>query len=299
MIVIRSYLTTGLYTYNTLQYDIYTLLKRYFPLVRLNILNITADGRSIYCLKVGNSKGKKILINASCHGREYMNSMLIMNQLRYTLERYPSEVFNRIQLIIIPMVNPDGVSISQFGARVIHNKSIQSRVQSILDSNSISHKFWKSNAMGVDINRNFSTDYWDTFNDDILKPSYKFFKGYSSCSEIETYTLQNLCTSLDNLKMVISYHSSGEEIYFNYGQSGLLLNDTMNILNVLQSTTGYSKANPSLQGVGFSDWIVQTLKIPAFTIETGIGDCPLDILEYPKIWKDNKNLLIDIFKIYV
>lgn len=299
MVIIKSYITTGLYTYNILQYNIYTLLKRYFPLVRLKILNITADSRNIYCLKVGNPKGKKILINASCHGREYINSMLVMNQLRYTLERYPSELFKNTQLIIIPMVNPDGVSISQFGAKAIHNKDIQSRVQSILDNNNISYKFWKSNSMGVDINRNFSTYYWNNFNDDTLKPSYKFFKGYSSCSEIETYTLQNLCNSLDNLKLVISYHSSGEEIYFNYGQSGLLLNDTINILNILQSTTGYSKAKPSLKGVGFSDWIVQNLNIPAFTIETGIGDCPLDILEYPKIWKDNKGLLIDILKIYV
>lgn len=280
-----------------MQYNIYILLKRYYPLVRLKILNITADGRSIFCLRIGNPKSsKKIVINAGCHGREYMNSMLVMNQLKTLLEAYPHELLKDYEIYIIPMLNPDGVSISQFGARCIHNSDIKSRVQSILDSNNMHHKYWKSNALGVDINRNFSTPYWQNFNDDINMPSYKFFKGYSSSSEVETKTIEDLCKSMDGLKVVISYHSSGEEIYFDYGQNNQLMDDTLKILKVLQDETKYSKAEPSLNGVGCSDWIVNSLKIPAFTIETGIHDCPIHINEYHKVWNDNKNILLKIMQ---
>ncbi|MCD7800228.1 MAG: hypothetical protein LUG94_03335 [Ruminococcus sp.] len=296
--IIKNYLSTGLYTYSILQYDIYILLKRYYPIVSLKTLGITADGRSIYCLKLGNPKGRKrILIDAGCHGREYMNSMLVMHQLRFFLETYRQDTLKDYEIYIIPMLNPDGVSISQFGAKSIHNLDVRNRVQAILDKNGIHHKYWKSNAMGVDINRNFSTSYWYNFNDTTYEPSYRFFKGYSPTSEVETATLQNVCTSIDGLQTVISYHSSGEEIYFDYGQVGSLMNDTLKILNILQSTTGYSKAESSLKGVGCSDWIVQKLKIPAFTIETGLKDCPLHIDEYAKVWHDNKNVISKLLRI--
>lgn len=296
--IMQSYIHTGLYSYNAMQYSIYVLLKRYYPLLRISTLNTTADGRCIFCLKVGNSKGsKKILIVASCHGREYINSMLVMNQLKTLLEEQPPELLTDCEVYIIPMLNPDGVSISQFGIDAIHHKDIKLLVKNILDTNVIHHRYWKSNALGVDINRNFPTKSWCNFNDNVYTPSYKFFKGFDSNSEVETKAITELCSTLKGLKMVVSYHSSGEEVYFNYGQSGQLWNDTIKILDAIQYQTRYSRAVPSIDGLGCSDWVVNCLNIPAITLETGIGDCPLSINEYPKIWRDNKDVLSTLISI--
>ena len=94
-------------------------------------MTVTKDGRNVYDIVLGNSSSSKnILIQASIHAREYMTAQLVMKQIEYYLanektESYDgvtySELLNSVAFHIIPMVNPDGVTISQLGSTGINS----------------------------------------------------------------------------------------------------------------------------------------------------------------------------------
>ena len=52
------------------------------------------------------------------------------------------------------MVNPDGVTISQYGPKKIRNAKLRSNLYKIADG--VDFKIWKANARGIDINRNYA-----------------------------------------------------------------------------------------------------------------------------------------------
>ena len=57
----------------------------------------------------------------------------------------------------MPMVNPDGVTISQYGPKKIRNATLRKNLYKI--AKGFSFKEWKANARGVDINRNYAEGF--------------------------------------------------------------------------------------------------------------------------------------------
>ena len=94
----------------------------------------------------------------------------------------------------------------------------------------------------------------------------------------------------------ISYHSSGNIIYWDYTNS-LKKNECSNLADIVKECTKYEKAMSDsnyseVVSGGYKDWASSKSKnpIPSITIETGEGDCPLDICEFKKIWKYNVDI---------
>ncbi|MGN1417294.1 MAG: M14 family zinc carboxypeptidase, partial [Oscillospiraceae bacterium] len=83
------------YTYDDMSEDIEKLAKRYPELMEYSIIGTTADNRNIYDIVMGDPDAdKQIVIQASCHAREYMTSLLVMEQLEYCLNGYYTEEYN-------------------------------------------------------------------------------------------------------------------------------------------------------------------------------------------------------------
>lgn len=296
-----------LYTYEALKYDLDRLSTTYYKNMLVRTIAITKDNNEVYEVILGNPDGKKhILIHAGIHAREYMTTLLVMRQMEYYLQSFGKGIYHSIPygdfisdvtFHILPMVNPDGVSISQFGLNKIQSDTIKKEVnewyQRDLATGNTEESFdnylkrWKANANGVDLNRNFNYGWEDYIGIDV--PGPEKYKGKVVESEPETKALV-LLTKQIKPAVAISYHATGSVIYWDYGQTGDMRNRCRAVVNTISKVTGYdiSYADTDKQdAAGYGDWAVMVEGIPSATIEIGIGETPLSNVEFPRIWKEN------------
>ncbi len=296
------------YTYDQMSQDIQKLSARYGSHMKVNVIGTSLDGRNLYEIVVGNQNAPKhILIHAGIHAREYMTPLLVMKQLEYGLAFYDSgsyngtplsQLFNQVAIHYVPMVNPDGISISQFGESGIRSETLRQQIRQCYENDkelgrtSSTYEryllYWKADARGTDLNQNFPAD-WDQVSSS-PKPSYGTYKGTSSLSESESQALANLALSR-NWALTISYHSMGNLIYWDY--AGNKAKETSKALaDLMASKTGYRLGGSSGHG-GFKDWVqIKDSPIPSVTIEVGSVTCPMPVSEFPAVWQHNKEVWV-------
>lgn len=149
-------------------------------------------------------------------------------------------------------------------------------------------KYWKSNAEGIDVNRNFDA-LWESYYDGVQKPASEHYKGPSAGCTLEAKTLIQL-TLKEKFDRTISYHSSGAVIYWSFGQRGELAKKTQSFAKRISAVTGYTPdANyEELDPAGYKDWALLKQHIPSLTIEIGRTESPLPPSAYKKIRKENQ-----------
>lgn len=149
------------YTYNTLTGDVRNLSKKYPDLITYHSLTTTSYGRKIWAIKLGNGD-TSILLHGAHHAREWMTSALLMKMLETYADAYENNktirginpaILDNVSIWFVPMVNPDGVTLQQYGAYAfpayIH--------AGLLEMNKGSYNFtrWKANLQGIDLNRQY------------------------------------------------------------------------------------------------------------------------------------------------
>lgn len=93
---------------------------------------------------------------------------------------------------------------------------------------------------------------------------------------------------------LISYHSTGSVIYWDYGSSGEVYEKDAELAGLVSSLTGYERSSSvqsAQDAAGCSDYFVLKEYIPPVTIENGYSACPIGIEEFPSIWASNAELL--------
>lgn len=188
-----------IYSYESLCEDMALLTAGHEDIMSYESRGITSQGRNIWLIKLGNLNAeKKILITASIHAREYMSSQLVMRMLEEFVLNFDvpnsdgvtyRQYFANTCFYILPMVNPDGVTISQNGIKSI-----------------------KANANGVDLNRNFPLGFGSGPRV-ASSPGLAYYPGTSPLSEPETQAMAVLLN--ENVFCAgINYHSMGNIIYY-------------------------------------------------------------------------------------
>ncbi|MFQ6807872.1 MAG: M14 family zinc carboxypeptidase [Blautia sp.] len=292
------------YTYENMQNDL-GILARIFPeIIQIDSLGKTEDQRELYHFYIGSANApKKILIFGGIHGREYMTSQLIMEQtteflmkLCRTQDKEYAKILEGKAIHVVPMVNPDGVTISQRGAMGIKNPDLKNLVEEIAlreggrhPQGSYFHR-WKANAKGVDLNRNFDA-LWETCEDAVQEPSRENYKGPKPESEIESRALAEL-TRREEFQRTISYHSSGAVIYWDFYQQGQLRVQTWEFAKRIGEITGYvPQENTREQSSGgYKDWALLKMEIPSLTIEIGRQESPLPASCFEEIFIENRGV---------
>lgn len=292
------------YSYENMVSDLEKLKSRYGGHLQVNVIGTSLDGRDLYEAVLGNPNAEKhILIHAGIHAREYMTPLLVMKQLEYGLEFYDrgsyggqplSGILQQVAVHFVPMVNPDGIALSQFGLDSIRSEQLRQGVQQCYASDLALGRtsaamdrylmYWKANGRGVDLNQNFPAD-WELIAG-CPNPSYASYKGTSPLSEPETQALANLVNSR-KWSATVSYHSMGNIIYWDY-PGNRVQQTSGELTSLIEVSTGYRAAGSSGQG-GFKDWTqIKDDPIPGVTIETGSVACPLPLSQYEDIWNRNK-----------
>lgn len=286
-----------LYSYAQMKEDIQKLFERYPNMVtsRVSIGN-TMWNEQIPAVCIGNyNAGKALLIDGGIHGREYMSTLLIMEQMEYLLEnqntmyggRTIGSMLNECCIWFVPMINPDGVRISQTGLNGLSDTQ-KSRLISMNDGSTYFDR-WKANGFGVDLNRNFESGWVRQGS-----PSSEQYSGTSANSESETQAMVSFVRRHTNIKASINYHTTGNCIYWHYGQTGQTKSRDKAIAQKLSGITGYylRDENYTGKGGGFMDWMIDSRHLPSFTLELGNGNisAPQAIQYFPAIWSANRDV---------
>lgn len=137
----------------TLINDIISFESVYSSLISHEEIGRTVNNKPIYVFKIGNPNGGKVLIEATLHGSEYVNSEVMYWFIDWLLKDTSSDAVNmrtRNYVMVIPIVNIDN------------------------------YKTARENAHGVDLNRNFETGWISGTG-----------RGSSALSEPETMAIHN------------------------------------------------------------------------------------------------------------
>ncbi len=282
------------YSYANVNKDIQILKNRYSSLITVSTLTKTADGNDIYCVRLGNPNAdKKIVLQSTMHAREWLNSQMIMQCIEYYCQNYQAgkyddvsfkKLFNKVCFYILPMVNPDGVNISQYGLARIKSEKLKKTVKKVAKGQ---YDTWKANARCVDINRNFKYGFGKGIHE--KKKSSGFYGGKKAESEKETQALLKII-NLVKPDAVINYHEVGEIIYYR--------NET-SLTALVKEKTGYALIpDDKVKDGSLGNWL-DAKKINWCTIETCTGVAPVEHEQYKDLYDKNRDVIAAVARLYM
>ena len=110
-------------------------------------------------------------------------------------------------------------------------------------------------------------------------------------TEPEALAIYNF-TLANNFRLTISYHTQGEEIYWQFQNYATM--EGFEIGRSFASVSGYSLAGVPYNSsfAGYKDWFLQYYRRPGYTIEAGSGENPLPLSQFEKIYNDNIGILV-------
>lgn len=292
--IVKPQVTDAAYVKETLL----ALTQRYRFLNTLCIGH-SAMGKELPALVFGNGLDK-VVYAAAFHGQEWMTAWILLRLCENicrsveTGEKIDDMDFKSALkgrcLIMIPMVNPDGVDIAIHGS-----SSARAYASCVAELGGDIPGLWQANARGVDINHNFNAG-WNKLQESERKqgidgPAPRQWGGPFPESEPETSAMVNFCRSI-HIRHVIALHSQGEEIYWRYGKNTPARSRLM--AEIMASSSGYTVADP--EGLashgGFKDWFIEETGRPGFTIELGKGVNPLPVEEFEAVYAKAEEMLL-------
>ncbi|MBE7083952.1 MAG: hypothetical protein E7373_05075 [Clostridiales bacterium] len=232
------------------------------------VIGQSVKGKPIYAFAVKKTKRPTVLVQCAIHAREFVTAKLCLLLAKDFYSRGKKGT-----VWFLPMLNPDGVEM------VINGDQL-----------------YKANANGVDLNVNFPAK-WGKGKSNVFIKGAENFVGESPLSEPETRSLCDF--TLEILPdMSISYHSKGEEIYWEFFQNDKTLNRDKRLAEVASKLTGYPLVSVKGSCGGYKDWCIEHLKIPALTIEVGSDSLshPINTSFAEEIFIKNRDLLIGLIE---
>ncbi len=279
--------------------DYVNKLKLSYPFLKVASCGKTVMGKSIYALCIGEGS-KQVLYVGATHANEWITSLFLLDFCEELLKAESEnsfiggfearDILKTTTLVIIPMLNPDGVDIAVKGIEGCGNLKEQ-----IYDICKFDFSEWSANANGVDLNHNFNADWYSLRNfeekNGILKPSSRRYGGKYPESEPETTALVKFLRNVE-FERLYSFHSQGEEIFYSY--KDFTPAKSYIIAQALAGVSGYCLVNNEghYSSGGLKDWFIEEFKKPGFTIEIGKGKNPLPLDDYENIYSSLESLAV-------
>ena len=291
------------YTYSVLQMNINSL-KTVFPFIETGSIGTSVLGNIIPYIKIGNGP-KEVFYNASFHANEWITTPVLMKFIEqyllayvnnYTIFGYNARsLFNNVSLYVVPMVNPDGVNLV---TGEYYPDSTEYLIAQNIARNYPSIPFpsgWKANVEGIDLNLQFPAGWQQArqikFSQGFTTPAPRDFVGNSPLVAPESLAVYNF-TLAHNFQLILAYHTQGQEIYWQF--QNYAPQRARTIGEQFASVSGYILADVPFTSsfAGYKDWFLQQYQRPGYTIEAGIGQNPLLISQFDKIYSENLGILV-------
>lgn len=158
-------------------------------------------GKNILASHVGKYDGTQIIIQAGIHSREWITSLLLVEQARYL---FLNDLVQNGGIYFVFITNPDGVEIALDGIDVVDCDITRNYLLSA-NNGSLNFSRFKANINLVDLNTNFDAN-WGGGSQNVRCPAVENFIGFYPESEREVRNLINL-TLKNKPLLTISYHS--------------------------------------------------------------------------------------------
>lgn len=290
-------------TYERMMFYLNCFADRYCHL-EFTTLGESLLGRTIPMITLGEGN-KTILYVGAHHGMEWMTSILLLRFINEYAEAhkegrriYSTHVpylFKERRIIIVPMLNPDGVNYTIEGVK--QDNPLKTRLER-MNPNHPDYSHWQANARGVDLNHNYDAGFIEYKKIEqelgITGGGPTRYSGECPESEPEVgYLCNYLRFNREKIQAVITLHTQGEEIY--YTGCGETLSRSQSMGKALARLCGYrlnKPEGPASYG-GLTDWCIRSLGIPSFTVECGKGQNPLPLEEYFCIYATVRQMLFE------
>ena len=290
------------YTYEVMERDIEGLKARY-PFIETGIAGKSVLEKNLYYIKLGTGPNQ-VFYNGAHHALEWITAPLLTKFAEEFSKAYaeartmsggysPRSIWAQSSIYIIPMVNPDGVDLVLNGLQR-DNPNYQNLLRWNKGSTDFS-KDWEANNNGVDLNHNYNAAWEESKQAEaaygITGPGPTRYSGAYPESEPESKTVADFTRS-HNFRLALAYHTQGQVIYWNF--MNMAPPEAETIGEAFAKDSGYTldQATGIASYAGYKDWFTKEYRRPGYTIEAGLGNNPLPISQFDKIYRDNVKLLL-------
>ena len=207
------------YGYEEMTADLAALAERYPALVSVGVIGQSVEGRNIPVLRLGRGE-RIILMCAAIHAREFETTAFLLYMADQYCRGYVSggelgglscqAILDGVTFVIVPQLNPDGVEIARSGPDSVLTRPWLEALP-IVDGWYEGYYAWKTNARGVDLNRNWPY-LWNNW-DKCAEPASAHYAGPEPLSEPETQAMAALIAETP-FWAFCSLHSAGNCVYW-------------------------------------------------------------------------------------
>jgi g-D-glutamyl-meso-diaminopimelate peptidase len=270
-------------------------LQNVYPFLRITNAGNSVLGNRIPEVLIGNG-GKRVHYNASFHANEWITTPILMTFLNdYCLSLTngsfirglpTSPLYQQTLLSLVPMVNPDGVSLVMNGPP--ENETWRARVIE-LNRGSTDFSGWKANIRGVDLNDQFPARWELEKARNPSQPGPRDYVGEHPLSEPEAVAMADITRRRDFAR-VLAFHTQGEVIY--WGFENLEPPESEILVNEFARVSGYQPVKTIESYAGYKDWFIQDWRRPGFTVELGTGTNPLPLSQFDEIYEETLGIFL-------
>lgn len=274
-----------------------------YDFFNVSYLGTSLLGKGIPMIKLGDENAERaVLYVGAHHGMEWITSVVLLRFINEYCECYKHNrrmynlnmqyLYKSRLICIVPMLNVDGVDMQING--ISEGNPIRDRVIR-MNNSSLDFSKWQANARGVDLNHNYDAGFAEykrlEAEAEITGGAPTRFSGEHPESEPEVGALCNYLRFNSNIKMILTLHSQGEEIYYTSGE--YMSPRSRSIGRLISKMSGYTLASPEGLAAygGLTDWYIKEFNRPSFTIECGKGTNPLPLDDYFKIYSTLRETL--------
>ncbi|MBQ9980568.1 MAG: peptidoglycan-binding protein [Oscillospiraceae bacterium] len=289
------------YSFALMELIIDGLLARY-PFMRSFGIGASVMGKPIYCVSIGRGS-VPVAYNASHHGNEWITTPVVLKFLEEYAQSYATgvnlcdvparQMFDYVTLYAVPMVNPDGVDLVTGALKrgAYYERALQ------YSSNYPDIPFpsgWKANIDGVDTNLQYPAGWEEArrikFAQGYTLPGPRDYVGEEPLQAPESRAMYEFTLNY-RPRLTLSYHTQGQVIYWKY--QDIEPPRAEEIGRLLARSSGYTlEDTPYASGnAGYKDWYLLEFNLPGYTVEAGLGQNPLPISQFDRIYEENRCLM--------
>lgn len=274
-----------------------------YPFLFVDIIGYSVLGTPIPYLRLGSGQ-RRVLYNAAHHANEWITTPVLLKFAEELSSAYANggelfhtptaDIFRQTTLYIVPAVNPDGIDLV---TGFLDSGSAYDRAVEISNTypNIPFPAGWKANIIGTDLNLQYPAG-WDRakeikFAQGYVSPAPRDYVGEAPLSAPESRAMYEFTLSVDP-DLILAYHTQGQVIYWKYLDYEPAC--SRNIAYRFAAASGYDvEETPFASGyAGYKDWFIEHYDRPGYTIEAGLGENPLPISQFDRIYADNLGILV-------